>query len=114
MGGGGRGVNPIGQPDRFITVFFFDDFPKHPAKLEPNFLKVDLASQSRLDPEAGEAALLPVSVEEAVLEGRPGPEVNLIIFFHPKAIVIPTLIGSHASGGGRNRRSLARSEYLWQ
>ena len=27
MGGGG-GVNPIGQPDRFITVFFFDDFPK--------------------------------------------------------------------------------------
>ena len=89
---------------------------KHPAKLEPNFLKVNFASQSRLDPEAGEAALLPVSVEEAVLEGRPGPEVNLIIifFFHPKAIVIPTLIGSHASGGGRNRRSLARSEYLWQ
>ena len=89
---------------------------KHPAKLEPNFLKVNFASQSRLDPEAGEAALLPVSVEEAVLEGRPGPEVNLIIifFFHPEAIVIPTLIGSHASGGGRNRRSLARSEYLWQ
>ena len=88
---------------------------KHPAKLEPNFLKVNFASQSRLDPEAGEAALLPVSVEEAVLEGRPGPEVNLIIFFfHPKAIVIPTLIGSHASGGGRDRGSLARSEYLWQ
>ena len=25
--GGGGGVNPYGQPDRKISVFFFDDFP---------------------------------------------------------------------------------------
>ena len=27
--GGGRGVNPYGQPDRKKTVIFFDDFPKY-------------------------------------------------------------------------------------
>ena len=25
--GGGGGVNPYGQPDRKISVFFIDDFP---------------------------------------------------------------------------------------
>ena len=27
--GGGGGVNPYGQPDRRISVFFIDDFPKY-------------------------------------------------------------------------------------
>ena len=26
--GGGGGGNPYGQPDRKISAFFFDDFPK--------------------------------------------------------------------------------------
>ena len=28
----GGGVNPYGQPDRKISVFFFDDFPKYLSK----------------------------------------------------------------------------------
>ena len=28
VGEGGGGVNPYGQPDRKISRFFFDDFPK--------------------------------------------------------------------------------------
>ena len=30
--GGGGGVNPYGQPDRKISVFFFDDFPNSNTK----------------------------------------------------------------------------------
>ena len=35
----------------------------------------------RLDPEAGEDAVLPVSVEQAVLEGRLGLKVDIIVVF---------------------------------
>ena len=34
-----------------------------------------------MDPEAGEDAVLPVSVEQAVLEGRPGLKVDIIVVF---------------------------------
>ena len=33
----------------------------------------------RLDPEAGDDALLPVSVEQAALEGQPGPKVDIVV-----------------------------------
>ena len=35
--GGGGGVNPYGQPDRKISAFFFDDFPKLGEKFGDNF-----------------------------------------------------------------------------
>ena len=44
----------------------------------PDFdLSFHLDMLHRLDPEAGEDAMLPVSVQEAMLDRRAGPKVNI-------------------------------------
>jgi len=48
----------------------------HPGTLEREPMNI---WSPRLDPEAGEDAVLPVSVEQAVLEGRPGLKVPMLV-----------------------------------
>ena len=46
--GGGGGVNPYGQPDRKISAFFFDDFPKGSRQKKNGYFTVRLTV--RVDP----------------------------------------------------------------